>query len=287
VYPALHDSGAERDSCGIGFVADVRGRPSRAILDAALEGLRRVGHRGAVAADGLTGDGAGVLLPLAPGLVPGPWCGLAMVFLRDEAARHRVEAACVAEGLRVVGWRRVPTDPSALGEAARTSAPAIEQLVVQRALNTDAEEAERCAFRARKRLVADPGAYVCSLSFRTVTYKALCAAGQLASFYPDLRDRELAVPFAIFHQRFSTNTEPSWERAQPFRLLCHNGEINTIDGNVNWMRARGSDALEPGGSDSALLDNALELLVRGGRSRRAARGGDAAPRSLGGGSRAT
>jgi glutamate synthase (ferredoxin) len=255
----------ERDSCGIGFVADVRGRPSRAILDAALEGLRGVGHRGAVAADGLTGDGAGVLLPLAPTLVPGPWCGLAMVFLRDEAARGRVEAACAAEGLGVVGWRSVPTDPRALGESARASAPAIEQLVVERPYGAGAEDAEQRAFQARKRLAGDPGVYVCSLSFRTVTYKALCAAGQLAAFYPDLRDEALAVPFAIFHQRFSTNTEPSWERAQPFRLLCHNGEINTIDGNVNWLSARGLRALEPGGSDSALLDNALELLVRNGR----------------------
>ena len=255
----------ERDSCGIGFVADVRGRASRAILDAALEGLRRVGHRGAVAADGLTGDGAGVLLPLTPTLVPGPWCGLAMVFLREDAARARVELACADEGLGIVGWRSVPTNARALGESARASAPLVEQLVVERPYGAGAEDAEQRAFRARKRLADDPGAYVCSLSFRTVTYKALCAAGQLAAFYPDLHDEALAVPFAIFHQRFSTNTEPSWERAQPFRLLCHNGEINTIDGNVNWVRARGIDALEPGGSDSALLDNALELLVRGGR----------------------
>ncbi len=248
----------------------MRGRPARAILDAALEGLRRVGHRGAVAADGLTGDGAGVLLPLAPALVPGPWCGLAMVFLRDEGARSRVEAACAAEGLGIVGWRLVPTEPRALGAAARASAPRIEQLVVQRPLNADVDEAERCAYRARKSLAGDAGVYVCSLSFRTVTYKALCAAGQLAAFYPELRNESLAVPFAIFHQRFSTNTEPSWERAQPFRLLCHNGEINAIDGNVNWMRSRAGSlppeaTLEPGGSDSALLDNALELLVRGGR----------------------
>jgi glutamate synthase domain-containing protein 2/glutamate synthase domain-containing protein 1/glutamate synthase domain-containing protein 3 len=188
-----------------------------------------------------------------------------MVFLRDEPARGRVEAACEAEGLGIVGWRSVPVEPRALGDSARRSAPSIEQLVVQRPYGADAEDAEQRAFRARKRLAADPGVYVCSLSFRTVTYKALCAAGQLAAFYPDLRDEALAVPFAIFHQRFSTNTEPSWERAQPFRLLCHNGEINTIDGNINWLRARGLRALEAGGSDSALLDNALELLVRGGR----------------------
>ncbi len=188
-----------------------------------------------------------------------------MVFLREDGARRRVEEACAAEGLGIVGWRPVPIDPRALGESAAASVPAIEQLVVQRPYGADAEDAEQRAFRARKRLVGDAGVYVCSLSFRTVTYKALCAAGQLAAFYPDLHDETLAVPFAIFHQRFSTNTEPSWERAQPFRLLCHNGEINTIDGNVNWLRARGLRALEPGGSDSALLDNALEQLVRGGR----------------------
>jgi glutamate synthase (ferredoxin) len=188
-----------------------------------------------------------------------------MVFLRDDGARVRVEEACAAEGLGIVGWRPVPTDPRALGASARASAPGIEQLVVQRPYGADAEEAERRAYRARTRLADDPGVYVCSLSFRTVTYKALCAAEQLAAFYPDLQDEWLAVPFAIFHQRFSTNTEPSWERAQPFRLLCHNGEINTIDGNVNWLRARGIRALELGGSDSALLDNALELLVRAGR----------------------
>jgi glutamate synthase (ferredoxin) len=265
VYPTLHDPGAERDSCGIGFVADVRGRAAREVLDAALEGLRRVGHRGALAADGITGDGAGVLLPIPLPLVPGPWCGLAMVFLRDEAARARIEAACRAEGLGIVGWRSVPTNPGALGERARASAPLVEQLVLERPYGVGSDEAERRAYLARRRLAGDPDAYVCSLSFRTVTYKALCAAGQLAAFYRDLTDPGFAVPFAIFHQRFSTNTEPSWERAQPFRLLCHNGEINAIDGNVNAMRARGLRVLEPGGSDSALLDNSLELLVRAGR----------------------
>ena len=153
-----------------------------------------------------------------------------MVFLRDEAARGRVEEACRAEGLVVADWRRVPTNPRALGDTARASAPLIEQLVVERPFGADGDDAERRAFWARKRLAGDQGVYVCSLSFRTVTYKALCAAGQLAAFYPDLGNEALAVPFAIFHQRFSTNTEPSWERAQPFRMLCHNGEINTIDG---------------------------------------------------------
>ncbi len=142
--------------------------------------------------------------------------------------------------------------------------PRIEQLVLLQPLGSNLDEAEARAYRARKRIeAAAAGAYVVSLSFRTVTYKALCAADQLAAFYPDLCDPGLEAPFGIFHQRFSTNTHPSWERAQPFRLLCHNGEINSIDGNVAWMKARGY-TLEEDGSDSTLLDNALELLLRGG-----------------------
>jgi len=272
----LYDRTAELDACGIGFVADARGRASREILDLALEALRRVRHRGAVAADRRTGDGAGVLLPIPSSLLPGPWCGLAMVFLRDEAARDRIEEACAAEGIEAFGWRPVPVQPFELGERARASAPRIEQLVLRRPLGASLEEAERRAWRARKQAERTGGAYICSLSFRTVTYKALCAADQLAAFYPDLHDPTFAVPFAMFHQRFSTNTTPSWERAQPFRLLGHNGEINTIAGNVSWMRARegnlgasDGDVLTPviddSGSDSAMLDNALELLVRHGR----------------------
>ena len=260
------DLNRERDACGIGFLADSRGRASRAIVDGVLEGLARVRHRGAVAADRRTGDGAGVLLPIPRALVPAPWCGLAMVFLRDESARAAIEQACTAEGIGVRGWRAVPVDSSALGDEARATAPRIEQLVLQQPLGTSPEEAELRAYRARRRAERAEGAYIVSLSFRTVTYKALCAADQLAAFYPDLRNPAVAVPFGIFHQRFSTNTAPSWERAQPFRLLCHNGELNTIEGNVNWMRARGlGDALDLDGSDSALLDNALELLVRDGR----------------------
>ncbi len=262
---------AERDACGIGFVADARGRASQQILDAALEGLANVRHRGAVAADRRTGDGAGVLLPIPRELVSGPWRGLAQVFVRDAAARTAIEEACLAEGIETAGWRSVAVEPDALGEGARATMPRVEQLVLLRPYGLTADEAELRAFRARRRAGAIAGAYVVSLSFRTITYKALCAADQLGAFYPDLRDPALEVPFAIFHQRFSTNTSPSWERAQPFRVLCHNGEINTIEGNVRAMRGRearlGLDgpALEEDGSDSALLDNALELLVRTGR----------------------
>jgi glutamate synthase (ferredoxin) len=257
----------ERDACGIGFLADASGRASRTIVDGVLEGLARMRHRGAIAADRRTGDGAGVLLPLPRALVPASWCGLAMVFLRDETARATIEDACVAEGLGLGGWREVPVVPAALGEQARRTMPRIEQLVLLQPSGLTLDEAESRAYRARKRAEAAGASYIVSLSFRTVTYKALCAADQLAAFYPDLLDPAMAVPFGVFHQRFSTNTEPSWERAQPFRLLCHNGEINSIEGNVAWMRARGF-TLEEDGSDSTLLDNALELLVRGGRDAR-------------------
>jgi glutamate synthase (ferredoxin) len=265
----LYDPRRERDACGIGLVADTRGRASRELLDRALAGLAAVGHRGAWAADGVTGDGAGVLLPLTDTLSAWPDAGLAMCFLREGWLRATVEDACRAEGLEPAGWRSVPTRTSALGTTALASLPRIEQLVL---VPSEHPDAERRAYRARRRAERVAGVYIASLSFQTVTYKALCAAGQLARFYPDLEDPALAVHFAIFHQRFSTNTEPSWERAQPFRLVCHNGEINTIDGNVAWMEAREravgaepglSPALDRDGSDSALLDNALDLLVRG------------------------
>ena len=263
----LYDPRRERSACGIGLVADLRGRASRELLDRALAGLAAVGHRGAWAADGVTGDGAGVLIPLSSTLTGTAGAGVAMCFLREGWLRSAVEDACRAEGLQPRRLARGPIRTAALGVTALASLPRIDQLLLAPSEHPDAE---RRAYRARRRAERVPGVYVASLSFRTVTYKALCAAAQLVRFYPDLEDPELAVPFAIFHQRFSTNTEPSWERAQPFRLLCHNGEINTIDGNVTWSEARGArgeepalaPALDPSGSDSALLDNALELLVR-------------------------
>jgi glutamate synthase (ferredoxin) len=264
VQPSFDNLRRERDACGIGFLADASGRASRTVVDGLLEGLARMRHRGAVAADRRTGDGAGLLMPLPRILLPAAWCGLAMVFVRDNSARAALEETCAAEGLGLGGWREVPTVPEALGGRARATMPRIEQLVLLRPYGASLDEAEVRAYRARRRAEATAGLYIVSMSFRTVTYKALCAADQLAAFYPDLRDPDLAVPFGIFHQRFATNSEPSWERAQPFRLLCHNGEINSIDGNVAWMRARGHE-LDRDGSDSTLLDNALELLVRGGR----------------------
>ncbi|RDI75637.1 glutamate synthase-like protein [Gaiella occulta] len=267
----LHDPSRERDACGIGLVADARGRASRELLDRCLAGLAAVSHRGAWAADGVSGDGAGVLLPLSAALTGEPGAGLAMCFLREPWLKNVVEEACRAEGLEPAGWRDVPHDVAALGSTATASMPRIAQMLLAPTPHADAEAR---ATRARRRAETIAGVYVASLSFRTVTYKGLCAATQLATFYPDLADPAYAVSWAIFHQRFSTNTEPSWERAQPFRLLCHNGEINTIDGNVAWMEAREralgveeglAPSLDVNGSDSALLDNALELLVRSGR----------------------
>ncbi len=288
----------ERDACGIGFVADIHGRASRSILDSALTALSRMRHRGALAADAKTGDGAGVLVPLPARFLawvagelrldaPPARMGVAVCFLdgdsadRRSVARAALRDACATEGIEVLGWREVPTDPSALGERARANAPRVEQAILLAPEARVDEESERRAYRARKRAEAvagDTGLYVCSMSFRTVVYKALCAADQLAAFYPDLRDPDFTIGFAVFHQRYSTNTAPSWRRAQPFRTLCHNGEINTIQGNVNLMRAREEDlggtlgeagvltpVIDPDGSDSAMLDNAVELLVRGGR----------------------
>jgi glutamate synthase domain-containing protein 1 len=282
----------ERDACGIGFVADSKGRASRSIVDSALEALCRVRHRGAVAADALTGDGAGVLLPLPHALLAGDSLdpertGAAMIFA-DAAAptthREAVEEACAAEGVEFSHWRSVPIDEGALGDKARSMLPVIEQAIFLRPLGIDADEGERKAFRVRRRIeqharTLDSRLYVASMSFQTITYKALCAADQLAAFYPDLADSSYEAWFAIFHQRYSTNTTPTWERAQPFRFLAHNGEINTIRGNVALMRARegnlGSDDLGPEdllrpvidqrGSDSQILDEALELVTRGGR----------------------
>jgi glutamate synthase (ferredoxin) len=262
-----------------------------------------------VAADHRSGDGAGLLLAIPDAFLrdwmqraginvePGVRLGVGVVFLSNapgadghhqrRLTRRLFDEACRAEQLDLIDWRPVPVEPNALGDLARSTAPQIEQAIIAVGTSVSSSDAETRCFRARKRVeralrAAGLGAYVASMSFRTLTYKAMCAADQLAAFYPDLGDQRFIAPFAIFHQRYSTNTAPSWERAQPFRMLCHNGEINTIQGNVNRMRARegrlgakqwADEALlvpviDEQGSDSAMLDNALELLVRGGRDLR-------------------
>ncbi len=272
----------ERDACGIGFVADAQGRPSRALVDIALAGLAGVDHRGARAADGRSADGSGVLLPIPAGLF-GHGAGVAQLLWRGPDPRHMVEQAAAAEGITISGWRQPPTDDTWLGTHARRTKPGMLQAVLAPLEGGSYGTAERAAFRMRRRLAADPDArqvYVASCSWRTVVYKALVSAVDLARFYADLRDPAFTASFAVFHQRFSTNTTPSWERAQPYRMLCHNGEINALAGNEARMQARrvlGTEAcglgpeaafhpvLHPSDSDSGKLDSALELLVRGGR----------------------
>jgi glutamate synthase domain-containing protein 2/glutamate synthase domain-containing protein 1/glutamate synthase domain-containing protein 3 len=307
------DPYAERDACGIGFVAHVDGAPRRATVEMALEGLAGVKHRGAVAADARSGDGAGLLTQIPRELVTA-WArelgaddveaqdlGLMFLFLEPgdseaavtsrERAKQAVADACEAQKIRLIGWRDVPTDLDAIGDIARHALPALVQAVIARPDGVDDDEAERAAYRLRRQArkaceAAGVRYYATSCSFLTVTYKAMADADQLDVFYPDLQDERFTSSLAIFHSRFSTNTTPTWERAQPFRMMCHNGEINTIEGNVALMRARegelgpgalsidGEDWVDPAlmtpiidldQSDSAKLDGALELLVRGGR----------------------
>jgi glutamate synthase (ferredoxin) len=268
-------------------------------VDLALRALAGVRHRGAVSADAVTGDGAGLLLPiprrflareLGPALGDPAMAGIATVFVGDQGSRWEVcamvERAAHDEGLRPWGWRRVPTDDRSLGSHALLTRPRILQAILRRPERLDSRAAERRALRVRRRVEASARAagrtvYVASCSFETVTYKALVGADRLGDFYPDLRDPDVDAAFAIFHQRYSTNTAPTWERAQPFRMLCHNGEINSIAGNANRMRAREGrlgfaaapdeerfrPALDPAGSDSEMLDEVAELLVREGGAR--------------------
>ncbi|HEX9995229.1 MAG TPA: glutamate synthase large subunit, partial [Acidimicrobiales bacterium] len=272
----------EHDACGIGFVADAGGRPSRAVVTAALAGLAAVKHRGAILADTRSADGSGLLVPLPPAVF-GAGRGVAALFVRGDDPRAAVEAAAAAEGIRVVDWRVPPTDDAELGEQALASRPRFLQAVFEPAPGAaPAAGTERAAYRLRRRVAATApsGTYVASCSYRTVVYKGLVAADGLGRFWLDLADERFAAPFAVFHQRFSTNTAPAWERAQPFRTLCHNGEINAIRGNELRVAGRGplgtaaaglgpddlfTPLLEGDDSDSGKLDAMVELLTLGGR----------------------
>jgi glutamate synthase domain-containing protein 2/glutamate synthase domain-containing protein 1/glutamate synthase domain-containing protein 3 len=303
----------ERDACGIGFVARTDGAATREVVRLALDGLCGVRHRGAVAADATSGDGAGLLTQVPQALVrewaraadadvsDGDHLGLAFLFLDgragpegDEAraaARAALEEACRIESVDLLAWRDVPHVLEAIGEQARERMPALIQAILRRPAGMDDRDGEQLAYRVRRRMrhACESGGVECypvSCSFLTVTYKAMADAAQLGQFYPDLDDERFVSALAVFHSRFSTNTMPTWARAQPFRMLCHNGEINTIEGNVNLMQARegqlvsgemsvdGQDWCDPAllspvidadQSDSAKLDAALELLVLGGR----------------------
>ena len=293
---SLYDPAYERDSCGFGLIAQLDDTPSRELVEAALDALRCMSHRGAVGADGKTGDGCGLLLrrPTAlitalaaeAGLHPGGIVAAGLVFLPHDPAlaaqcRSELEVCLEAQSLPQPVWRVVATRPDTLGAEARNALPQIEQVFVA-APPWMAEAAfERALFMARRkaesRLAALADFYVVTLSAHSLGYKAMTTPEGLAEFYPDLSHPQIASSCAVFHQRFSTNTRPRWPLAQPFRLLAHNGEINSIRGNRSWALARGSNLrsplidfreLEPlvsmSGSDSQSLDNMLEVLLVGG-----------------------
>jgi glutamate synthase (NADPH/NADH) large chain len=306
----LYDPAAGHDACGIGFVADIKGRKSHKIIEQGLTVLTNLTHRGAVGADPLAGDGTGMLLQIpdrffreemaAVGVElppPGDYA-VGMVFLPKDpvdrvVAENLVVEMIIREGQTVLGWRDVPVDSSCLGESVKPIEPVIRQVFIGRGDNiVDAAHFERKLFVIRKQAHIQLGRrapyllergefYITTMSARTVTYKGMMLAANLAVYYKDLHDERIESALALIHQRFSTNTSPSWRLAQPFRFLCHNGEINTVQGNVNWMMARrhnmssdiiGEDLeklwplIGDGASDSATFDNALELLLAGGYS---------------------
>ena len=278
----LVDSRYDHDACGVGFVAALDGRSQREIVERALVALGRLGHRGAVASDGRSSDGVGLMTAIPTDFFDQRPLAVGMFFFTPEKAADEAatfERLTTEHGFTITVWRDVPIDPSLLGPKARDGLPTIRQALLRTAVPIEhlsrdgAEEIERRLSILRKAYERSGSGYVCSLSSRTIVYKALCASGDLAAFYPDLGDPNWISPFAIFHQRYATNVLPRWSLAQPFRLIAHNGEINTIWGNRARMEARRSglpQAFEPhltaGLSDSASLDEMAELLARHGRT---------------------
>ncbi|MFJ8695218.1 glutamate synthase large subunit [Streptomyces roseolilacinus] len=290
----MYDPRNEHDACGVGLVATLTGVPSHELVEQALTVLRNLEHRGATGSEPDSGDGAGILIQVPDAFLrevagfPLPEAGTYAVgaaFLpedtADEAVSH-IETLAREEGLTVLGWREVPVTPGLLGATARSTMPAFRQLFVTDGGTSSGLELDRRAFVLRKRAELELGVYFASLSARTLVYKGMLTTGQLEPFFPDLSDRRVASALALVHSRFSTNTFPSWPLAHPYRFVAHNGEINTVKGNRNWMRAResqlvsdlfGDGALErifpicsPDASDSASFDEVLELLHLGGRS---------------------
>ena len=295
----------ESDACGVGLVAATDGKPNRRVVQSAIEALKAVWHRGAVDADGMTGDGAGLHIDLPTaffddaialsGHRPMPnRLGVGMIFLprtdlsAQEACRTIVESAIIEEGYTIYGWRQVPVDVSVIGQKAQATRPEIEQIMIAGPMPDAAsiEEFEKNLYlirrRIEKRVIAAQiqGFYICSLSCRSIIYKGLFLAQSLSVFYPDLRDTRFESRVAIFHQRYSTNTFPQWWLAQPFRCLAHNGEINTIRGNKNWMLSHEikmaslafgehcediKPVIPAGASDTAALDAVFEAICRSGR----------------------
>lgn len=303
-YP-LYVPQYEHDNCGIGFVARINGQPSHDILNMAIIALGNQAHRGAVAADANTGDGSGILTQIPRSLIlrdlerqgtlaQASDIAVGMLFLPQnpdeaEASCRIITQTLNHRGLSVLGWRDVPTNDRVLGQRAKETRPTIRQVIIGRPEGLDANNFERTLFLARKEMEVTftsrhMDVYIPSLSCQTIVYKGLLVGTHLGCFYLDLRDPLFETAIAVYHQRYSTNTFPTWQRAQPFRMVSHNGEINTLQGNMNWTRARQSklhfpevpgkkdgtvnivtSVIDEEGSDSAMFDNALEVLVLGGR----------------------
>ncbi len=298
-----YDATQEHDACGVGLVAALDGRRRRDVVQAGIDALRAVWHRGAVDADGNTGDGSVIHVEIPqdffaeairrgghqvrPGAI-----GVGMVFLpktdlgAQERCRQIVESEILAFGYQIYGWRQVPINVECIGEKANATRPEIEQIMIWNAHGRDRAAVERDLYVIRRRIERQaiaaqiPELYICSLSSRSIIYKGMFLAESLTDFYPDLLDERFVSRFAIYHQRYSTNTFPTWRLAQPFRMLAHNGEINTVAGNINWMKSHETRLSSPdldaymedikpviqaGGSDTATLDNVFEVLVRAGR----------------------
>src|SRR3989338_7292618 len=304
----LYDPAFEHDSCGIGFVCDIKGKRSNDIVLEGLEVLKRLAHRGATCADPKTGDGAGILIQ-TPHEFFAKVCsdakielpsraeyGTGLIFLptdeKDRAfCKNVFLQVAKKEGAALIGWRSVPVDDSVIGITAKNTEPVIEQIFIKKDETIKDEQGfERKLYVIRKKteniirgsnFKQKSFFYITNLSCRTFSYKGLLMPYQLEKFFIDLRDKDLKSSISLVHSRYSTNTFPAWDLAQPFRFLAHNGEINTLRGNMNWLRARegllksglfGDDikkifpVIVPGGSDSAAIDNVFELLVLAGRS---------------------
>ena len=297
-----YDEKMEHDACGVGMVAATNGKKSRKIVEYGIEALKAIWHRGAVDADGKSGDGAGIQIEIAPdffkekilatGNTPdeNKRICVGMVFLprtdyvQQEKCREIIESVLLEENYYIYGWRQVPFNSAVLGETAEQSMPEIAQVLFKKNEELTTNDLERNLFERRKKIekLARENQlkdfYICSFSSRSIVYKGMFLAELLAEFYPDLNDKKLTSRFAIFHQRYSTNTFPSWDLAQPFRTLAHNGEINTLKGNINWMKIHEQDMssslfknvkdLKPvirSSSDSGALDNVFELLTHSGK----------------------
>ena len=299
----IYNKFMEHDACGVGLVTSLDGKKKREVVEYGIQSLKAVWHRGAVDADGKSGDGAGICIEIPKEFFlekikdtghehkGDKQICVGMVFLprteyaEQEKAKTIIEQVLLEKNFYIYGWRQVPVNPAVLGSTADTNRPEITQVIFQNNKTLDRDELERQLFVARKKILKITRSqqindfYICSLSSRSIIYKGMFLAEALSDFYPDLKDKRFISRYAIFHQRFSTNTFPSWKLAQPFRCLAHNGEINTLKGNMNWMKIHEQDmssnlfknlndlkpVITPGNSDSAALDNVFELLIHSGK----------------------